>query len=345
MKIILIPAYLRVNNFEQLHLCFVSLNYVLQPTFHLSSTMPPKNRKQRREAAAAALSPATEKPSIPLSHPPRTSPTDTPTRPKTLYDIIAERQNALLIPEERYSSESKNGVPQPQPGTRVVTVDASGAVVDAHSDTLPARSTASNQLYTKSVEESNQNDESETHQPLPPFLDTILLSLPLTTLHLTLAWLAAHQYAEETNLPVLLKDSILITFPLLTFLIHLAHGHIISFPFFSTSQSKSKSKLHHTTTPPSLFPLTRDKLTISFLRNLLFPPSPRTLFFLPFSVLLGAQLIAITNGEPYYAVMKKAPSVGTLWIWCILEMSVGAAALGALGPLVWGVWWMGYGII
>jgi hypothetical protein len=103
-------------------------------------------------------------------------------------------------------------------------------------------------------------------------------------------------------------------------------------------------------------PLTSDKLTVSFLRRLVFPPALKTLVFLPVAAVLGviglsirdsdkvraqhrsnrkkdqslqrrredqpsylpvaavlgAHLIAITNGEPYYAVMKKAPAVGTI---------------------------------
>jgi hypothetical protein len=90
--------------------------------------------------------------------------------------------------------------------------------------------------------------------------------------------------------------------------------------------------------------LTSDKLTFSFFRKLVFPPALRTFVFLPVAVVLGAHLIAITNGEPYYAIMKKAPAVGTIWIWSILELSFGAAVIGALGPLAWGIWWMGYGI-
>jgi hypothetical protein len=66
--------------------------------------------------------------------------------------------------------------------------------------------------------------------------------------------------------------------------------------------------------------------------------------FLPVAVLLGTKLMTMTNEDPYYAVMKRAPAIGTLWVWSILEIPVGASALGALGPLIWGVWWKGYGI-
>ncbi|KAJ5817650.1 hypothetical protein N7447_007658 [Penicillium robsamsonii] len=306
--------------------------------------MEARNRKQRR--AAAGSSSKTSEPEISMAHPPRNDPTkNKPTVERTLYDIIAERQSGLhqkggSIP----APVEGQGIPSQSGGTRFVTVDASGKLVDTDGDISSHLSSNGSQKSKKAQRGSNGNavkqsdSESEPDKPLPPFLDTILLSLPLTTLHLTLSYLAAHQYAENTDLPKLFKDSVTTAFPLLTLFVHLAHGHIISF-------NKRGSKNARAEPAPSLFPFTSDKLTFSFLRKLVFPPALRTLVFLPVAALLGAHLIAITNGEPYYAVMKKAPAVGTIWIWCILELSFGAAVLGALGPLVWGVWWMGYGIV
>lgn len=83
---------------------------------------------------------------------------------------------------------------------------------------------------------------------------------------------------------------------------------------------------------------------MSRLYHAIFPPTPRTVAFLPLALLLGAKLISMTNNDPFYAVMRRAPAVGTLWVWSVLEMPVGAAIVGALAPLGWGVWWMGYGI-
>lgn len=293
----------------------------------------PRNRKQRRAAATASTAP---EPAIPLANPPRDQPPKK-TGERTLYDIIAERQNELLgqqaVSQAALDAAFDKGQPSQPKGTRFVTVDASGQVVDANAiDQVPM-----NMCTQKIPKEDTQSAEDEPNRPLPPFIDTVLLSMPLTTLHLTLAYLAAHQYAESIDLPRLLKESITITFPLLTFLIHFAHGHIVRFKL-----SRSLSFL--APQPVSILPLTRDKFTFSFLRRLVFPPGLRTIVFLPPALLLGVHLITITNGEPYYAVMKKAPAFGTMWIWCILEMSFGPAVIGALGPLAWGVWWMGYGI-
>ncbi|KAJ5608766.1 hypothetical protein N7528_009333 [Penicillium herquei] len=280
---------------------------------------PPRNRKQRRAAAATESSPSES--DIPLAHPPRNDAPATGKAPKTLVDIIAERQNELLqrqtgspVPKSEISPSMKST------GTRFVTVDAA------------------EHRGTEGGIQKEEDAESDVDKPLPPLLDTILLSLPLTTLHLTLAYLAAHQYAESTNVPRLVKDAVMGTFPLLTFLVHLFHGHMFSIRLpvrwgFLNPQ------------PVSIIPFTRDKLSLSFLGRLIFPPTLRTIVYLPAAIMLGVHLITITNEDPYYAVMKKAPAYGTVWIWCILEMSFGAAVLGSLGPLIWGVWWMGYGII
>ncbi|KAJ5678052.1 uncharacterized protein N7477_003685 [Penicillium maclennaniae] len=293
----------------------------------------PRNRKQRRAAAATSSSP---EPSIPLAIPPRNQSAKKSER--TLYDIIAERQNELLgqqaVSQAALDAELAKGHKSKSKGPRYVTVDASGNVVDANaSDQVPMNNGA-----RKISTEDTGSAPDEPDKPLPPFIDTVLLSVPLTTLHLTLAYVAAHQYAERIDLPRLLKESFTITLPFLTFFIHFAHGHIIRFRL-----SKRLSFL--APQPISILPLTPDKFTFSFLRRLIFPPSLRTIVFLPAALLLGAHLISVTNGEPYYGVMKKAPAFGTIWIWCILEMSFGAALIGALAPLAWGVWWMGYGIV
>lgn len=234
-------------------------------------------------------------------------------------DIIAERKESFLSAEGiTDAADAKAG-----PGTRFVTVDPSTGDISGFNQ-------------EDKEQTGQQKDESECQDvddPLPAVLDTVLLSFPLTTLHLTLAYLAAHQYAVEIPVSNLLRESAFVTFPILTLLIHLAHGHIISFSCHATTNDE-----------PSFFPLTPEKRSISFLRQLVFPPSLKTLVFLPLAVFLGAKLMILTNNAPYYAVMKRAPAIGTLWVWCILEVPLGASVLGALGPLGWGVWYKGYGI-
>ncbi|KAJ5152292.1 hypothetical protein N7492_010587 [Penicillium capsulatum] len=298
---------------------------------------PARNRKQRR--AAEATEPTSSESEIPLSHPPRDTPSDK-TRERTLYDIIAERQNELLAQVAGPSASAVGKALPSQPrGTRFVTVNASGEVVDTEAN-LNSQIPANVGTQKTNPEPTESINDVESDHLIASLLDTILLSIPLTTLHLTLAYLAAHQYAESTDVPRLLKDAVTTTFPILTFLVHFAHGHIVSFRIRGTPGFLATGQQ-----PVSVLPLTPDKFTLAFLKSLLFPPALRTVVYLPIAALLGAHLITVTNGEPYYAVMKKAPAYGTMWIWCILEMSFGPAVLGALGPLIWGVWWKGYGII
>lgn len=294
---------------------------------------PPRNRKERRAAAATASFDDTDASAIPLAHPPRDTASKGQENKKTLVDIISER-NGNLLPDKTSHLESPDA--KSAAGTRFVTVDPKTGEI---SDFDNAEGGEEEAQGGQKEEREASDEEGTQDQPLPVFLDTVLLSFPLTTLHLTLAYLAAHQYAAEIPLYNLFRESAFVAFPVLTFLIHLAHGHILSFKRVGEDAADSNDN------EVSLFPLTAEKLSVSFLRRLIFPPSTKSLIFLPASILLGVKLMTITNQAPYYAVMKKAPAFGTLWVWTILEVPFGASVIAALVPLVWGVWWKGYGIV
>ncbi|PYH82613.1 hypothetical protein BO82DRAFT_59891 [Aspergillus uvarum CBS 121591] len=319
-----------------------------------------RNRKQRRAAAAAAAAKqprstdAFDPASVPLAHPPTTNhPTG-----KTLVDIIAERQGELL------GQLSPNGGAGTGTQTQFVTVDPrTGAISAVDEGSLSSETkrkarkraekarwrqqqqqqqrqgNGENEISGGEDEEDEDEDEDEDEEeeelehPIPPVIDTLLLAVPLATLHLTLAYLAAHQYAQEIELEKLVRDSAFVALPMLALLIHLAHGHVVSFVGAPNRETLS------------LLPWDSEKQSWAFMRRLLFPPSLRTVVFLPLTAFLGCRLMIMTNEDPYYAVMKHAPAFGTMWIWGVLEMSFGPAVLGALGPLIWGVWWMGYGIL
>ena len=111
--------------------------------------------------------------------------------------------------------------------------------------------------------------------------------------------------------------------------------------------------VHHqyASKPPSLGPLflssTVFTLTPTLLFVLVFVLHPRSghpaaqVLFAVMSTLAGAWLVYATNKEPYMAIMKKAPALGTLWIWAIVELKWewALATLSILGG--WG-WWKGY---
>ncbi|KJX95073.1 hypothetical protein TI39_contig4134g00036 [Zymoseptoria brevis] len=65
----------------------------------------------------------------------------------------------------------------------------------------------------------------------------------------------------------------------------------------------------------------------------------RQLFFLVVGVAAGCYMIHAGNKHQYFAVMKQAPPLGTLWIYSVLEMDL-LFAMGSLllnaGFLLWG---------
>ncbi|EED22005.1 conserved hypothetical protein [Talaromyces stipitatus ATCC 10500] len=295
----------------------------------------PQNRKQRRAAAAAAAAAADDNnfdsSSIPLSRPPEFSDSNTKStrQAKTLLEIAAERQQEL---KQRLGNNNKgknsrntakiNGqfIDLDATETQFLEISSSGQISNLNPDELQTKPSQLN----KQIREEEEEEEEEG---IPPLMNTLLTSIPLTAVHFTLAFLAAHQYIQEIIWKDIIQESIFIAFPVLTFCIHLAHGHIIS---FSSPKRKPKPK------KPKI-PSPSDALIGDFF-------TPRTLFFfLPLAVVLGGYLIHTTNQSGYYAVMKRAPSIGTMWVWCVLEISSPLAALVALlVPLAWGTGVMGF---
>lgn len=111
--------------------------------------------------------------------------------------------------------------------------------------------------------------------------------------------------------------------------------------------------VHHQygTGPPSLLSLfyssTVKSPTPALLLVLVAVLHPRTsymitqLLFAAMSLMTGAWLIHASNEDAYLAVMRKAPPLGTLWVWAVIEMKWEWAA-GCLGLVAgWG-WWRGY---
>ena len=67
------------------------------------------------------------------------------------------------------------------------------------------------------------------------------------------------------------------------------------------------------------------------------------LFFFVMSVAAGCYLIYSSNEEAYFAVMKRAPPLGTLWVWSVIEMKL-EIAVGSLLAVVAYFWWGNYSI-
>lgn len=299
----------------------------------------PQNRKQRRAAAAAASNDNSfVDSSIPLSRPPeftKKNNTRSTRQAKTLLEIAAERQQEL---NQHINNEGKK---KPQlPNGQFIDLNATETQFLELSSTGQISNLDPNNLPPKTSPTEKEEEDAE----IPPLIDTLFTSIPLTTVHFTLAFLAAHQYVQQIIWKDLFSETLFIAFPVLTFLIHLAHGHIISFALFGFRRKrKSKPskpvKPKDQVPPPSASAMIADALIGDLF-------TARTLlFFLPLAIVLGGMLVHTTNQAGYYAVMKRAPSIGTMWVWCVLEISSPLAALVALlVPLGWGVGVMGYKI-
>ncbi|KAL9609690.1 MAG: hypothetical protein Q9167_005573 [Letrouitia subvulpina] len=112
--------------------------------------------------------------------------------------------------------------------------------------------------------------------------------------------------------------------------------------------------VHHqyATDRPSLWPL--------FLSTTVFSPAPWLILllvavlhpnaghlalqlgFAVFSVIAGGWLVYACNEDSYLAVMMKAPPLGTLWVWSIVELRLETSVCCLLLTGVW-AWWKGYG--
>ena len=162
-------------------------------------------------------------------------------------------------------------------------------------------------------------DEDNLADDVPPnpFFDTLFLALPLSALFFTLSVLTIHQYAAQDKLSFLpiARETILIALSTLFLLIHLAHGHLLPIQL-STNLNPSVARA--------------------------FKMLQQVVFVLAANV-AGCYLIYLTNDRGYYAVMKRAPAVGTLWVWSVIELGLVGAVLGVVGPGIY-AWYNGYGV-
>ena len=281
-------------------------------------------RKQSRAAAAAAATATTttaDTPSanltsaadIPMSHP-----SITRAEGKTLLEIAAERQ-AQLSPHGQAFFNSKSNNNATSTSTQFLTISPNGELKEepGHSPTDTRRHNNNNNNEAITTTTTPREEPPPPPPAISPILDTIFLALPLSSLHFTLSFLTAHQYAQELRVRPIVLDTVFVAFPTLTLVIHLLHGHLF---FFSTS---TRSTLSSTV---------QKALTVA-----------QQILFLLAANVAGCYLIHLTNDRGYYAVMKKAPSIGTIWVWSIIELGLLGALAGVAGPGLY-AWWNGYGI-
>lgn len=126
--------------------------------------------------------------------------------------------------------------------------------------------------------------------------NAVLWSISMAALHFTFDVLTQHQYSETIVWPNIIKRA-LEAFLIILSLFYTLHPH----------------------PEPAIF-----------VPN--FPPLFIKLVFFAGSIVAGCYLINITNSYSYYAILKQAPPLGVLWIWCVTELD--------LSWIVWsvGVW-------
>ncbi|MCJ1372040.1 hypothetical protein MMC20_003261 [Loxospora ochrophaea] len=97
----------------------------------------------------------------------------------------------------------------------------------------------------------------------------------------------------------------------------------------------------------TIFSLTLTTFPVLFLLVYLLHPYapllPTQMLFAGMSVAAGCYLLKSSHEDAYLAVMKRAPSLGTLWVWCVVEMRL-PWAVGSLALVGGYAWRWGYGI-
>lgn len=164
----------------------------------------------------------------------------------------------------------------------------------------------------ESLPPPSANNTTISLEEYSPILDTLLLSITLSVLHFTLEALTVHQYADRLLWRPVIWHSLFQAFPILTLLVHVLHGHV------AVIRSPSEK--------------TRRRVK-----------TVRQIGFVVGAVGAGCNLIRVTNEKGYMAVMKGAPAIGTVWVWCVMELGLAGAVVGVLVPGVY-AWWYGYGI-
>jgi hypothetical protein len=149
-----------------------------------------------------------------------------------------------------------------------------------------------------------------------PWLDTALLTTSLTAIHFTLEVLTVHQYAQELRFAPIFAHTLFVALPTLGVLVSLFHGLLL---------------------PASL----TQRLPVSWKVGIL---ALRSLLYVVIANVAGCHLIQLTNDKGYYAVMKDAPGVGTIWVWAVIELGLLGALAGVIGPGIY-AWWNGYGVV
>ncbi|KAH6612343.1 hypothetical protein B0J18DRAFT_447515 [Chaetomium sp. MPI-SDFR-AT-0129] len=160
--------------------------------------------------------------------------------------------------------------------------------------------------------ETDDDDETGFSPGVERVFETVLWSVSLATLHFTFDVLVQHQYNVDSvvwpKVWARFGQAVLV-FGLLVYVFH-----------------------PHPANPgliPGLPPRYQSAL--------------RQIIFFATSLSAGCYLIYITNSFGYLAIMKRAPPLGCLWVWSVIELELPWAILSLSGAASF-VWAKGYSI-
>ncbi|ODQ65018.1 hypothetical protein NADFUDRAFT_83131 [Nadsonia fulvescens var. elongata DSM 6958] len=174
------------------------------------------------------------------------------------------------------------------------------------------------EVIAEGKKKEREGDEEEEEGGLMfTVLDYTLYIIPLFSVHLCLDILVHQQYSEPTEdmlNPMSLFMRASTALPVFALLLHIVRS------FSPSDVDKQQSKKTEAE-------LVKDKNRYFWFQTCLFFAS----------VGLGMYVIFISNEEGYYAVMKKAPAIGTLWVFAVLimEWNWSLASLVIIGTWSW----------
>ena len=187
-------------------------------------------------------------------------------KPKTLYEIAAERQADL-----------QKGQPFPPTGSQNATPSITTARINPDG----------------TLSHDPKAELSDVPSTTTVVANAVFTSVSLSMLHFTLDVLVHHQYALSISWSSIVRRTGT-SFPALFIIVYLL---------------QPQSQLLYI-----------------------------QLLYLVMSIATGRYLVYVSNEEPYFAVMKRAPPLGTLWIWSVIEMRLqwAMAGLMVVGAFYWG---------
>jgi len=203
--------------------------------------------------------------------------------------------------------------PHSAPVGKSLIVKAAEREAELAASTPSPQQAASPNLISSTSTSSTTQASSPAH--IAALLTTLLYAPTLTLLHYTFHILVLHQYSqlgssltsssEPSGLLLrLLWQTFRRYFIVYTVLVYIAHTPLLPFSWY---------------------------------------PRPRQALFFLVASATGCGLVRMTNRAPYLQVVERAPAVGSLWVWCTLELGV-EWAVGMMVVVLGYTWQGGFGI-